>query len=239
MLSVVIPAYNEELLLGRTLTAVNAAAREVGEAYEIIVADDASTDRTPEIAREHGARLVSVQHRQIAATRNSGAREANGQMLLFLDADTIATPEAVRGAVQAMRAGAVGGGCRFRFDGQIPLYGKLLQLAFHPIYRILRVGAGCFLFCTKDAFEKVGGFDERLFGAEELSLSWALGKLGRFVLLPGWVTTSGRKLRTHSAREILSLVVRIALAPNHITRREGMDLWYGLRRPDSEMPKAE
>ncbi len=58
MISLIIPAYNEELLLGRTLRAINDGARALGEPFEVLVADDASTDRTVAIAQEHGARVV-------------------------------------------------------------------------------------------------------------------------------------------------------------------------------------
>ena len=78
VISFIVPAYNEERLLGAALDALHAAARAAGEPYELIVVDDASTDRTATIAADHGAALVSVAHRQIAATRNSGARQATG-----------------------------------------------------------------------------------------------------------------------------------------------------------------
>ena len=78
MISFIVPAYNEERLLGATLDALHAAGQAVGESYELVVVDDASTDGTALVAQRRGARLVSVAHRQIAATRNSGAREANG-----------------------------------------------------------------------------------------------------------------------------------------------------------------
>src|SRR5262249_51904043 len=76
MLSFIVPAYNEQLLIGRTLGALHAAAGALREPYEVIVADDASTDETAAIAHAHGAQVVSVNHRQIAATRNAGARRA-------------------------------------------------------------------------------------------------------------------------------------------------------------------
>src|SRR5262249_60052871 len=83
MLSFIVPAYNEQLLIGRTLGALHAAAGALREPYEVIVADDASTDETAAIARAHGAQVVSVNHRQIAATRNAGARRARGELLFF------------------------------------------------------------------------------------------------------------------------------------------------------------
>ena len=86
MISFIVPAYNEERLLGATLDALHAAGRAAGEPYELIVVDDASTDRTALIAQGHGALLVRVAHRQIAATRNAGARRANGDLFIFVDA---------------------------------------------------------------------------------------------------------------------------------------------------------
>lgn len=235
MISFIIPAHNEEQLLGRTLAALDAAARALGEPYEIVVVDDASTDRTAAIAEEHGARVVRVEHRQIAATRNAGARAANGEMFIFVDADTIVSEAVVRAAVEAMRGGAAGGGCSVRFDGPLPLYGRIMATIVIPLYRAARLAAGCFLFCTRDAFEAVGGFDERLFAAEEAVMSRALRRQGRFVVLRESVTTSGRKLRAHSAREILGLMLRVAVGgPKTIQRRERLDVWYGERRVDSE-----
>ena len=235
MLSFVVPAYNEELLIGRTLAALSEAGAALGEPFEIVVADDASTDRTAAIAREHGARVVPVRHRQIAATRNAGARAATGEWLVFVDADTVVTNAVVHGALEAMRAGAAGGGAAFRFDGRVPLLGHVMVRIAVPLYRALGLASGCFLFCTRRAFETVGGFDERLFAAEEAAMSRALHGAGRFVVLRESVTTSGRRLRTYSARELLGLLARLALSGGKGLRtREGKELWYGERRPDPE-----
>jgi glycosyltransferase involved in cell wall biosynthesis len=235
VISFVVPAHDEELLLGRTLAAIDAAARPLGVPFEVIVADDASTDRTGAIARERGARVVRVAHRQIAATRNAGARVAAGAMLVFVDADTLVTEAAVRRAIRAMEGGAAGGGSAFRFDGRVPVYARVMLAVAGPLYRVARLASGCFLFCTRDAFDAVGGFDETLFGAEEAAMSRALGRHGRFVVLREAVTTSGRKLRAHSAREILGTMLRLALSGSRsVRRREGLEIWYGRRRADPE-----
>ena len=235
MISFIVPAYNEERLLGATLDALHAAGRAVGELYELIVVDDASTDRTAIIARRHGAVLVSVAHRQIAATRNSGARKANGDLFIFVDADTIANEAVVRSAVEALRGGAVGGGAAVEFDGAVPLYARLLMPILVRLFRVARVAAGCFLFCTRSAFMAAGGFDEAFYGAEELVMSRALKRYGKFVVLPLAVTTSGRKLRTHSVREVLMVIGRLALrGPEAVKRRQGMELWYAERREDPQ-----
>jgi len=233
MLSFIVPAHDEERLLPRTLTSIADAARSLALPFEMLVVDDDSADRTAAVAREHGARVVPVRHRQIAATRNAGAREASGEMLVFVDADTTVTPEVVRAAVRAVQDGAVGGGSAFRFGGSLPLFGRILQAAAGPVYRLAGLASGCFLFCTRESFRAVGGFDEDLFGAEEAAMSRALGRQGRFVVLRESVTTSGRKLRTHSAREILGVMLRLAFSGGRsVRRREGLDVWYGERRLD-------
>jgi len=234
VISFVVPAFNEERLIGATLSALDAMARSIGEVYEIIVADDGSTDRTAAIAREHGARVVTVAHRQIAATRNSGARAAIGDLLFFVDADTLVDPTVMRAALDALRDGAVGGGAAVAFDGEVPLYAKLLLPLLVLVFRTLRLAAGCFLFCTRSAFVATGGFDESFFGAEELVMSTALKRHGRFVVLRQAVMTSGRKLRTHSAWEIVRLLGRLAIrGTGAIKQRQGMELWYGERRDDA------
>src|ERR1035441_6931555 len=110
MISFIVPAHNEESCLPRTLQAIHDAARATGQPYEIIVVDDASTDATAEVARQQNAIVVPVNHRQIAATRNSGARAAKGERLFFVDADTTINPRAVAEALRYMDKGAVGGG---------------------------------------------------------------------------------------------------------------------------------
>src|SRR5215212_5498497 len=104
MLSFVIPAYNEEFELGRTLASIRTAAESIGRQYEIIVVDDASTDATPRIARDAGATLVQIQRRQIAASRNAGARAAHGDILFFIDADTRISAVHIADALAALNS---------------------------------------------------------------------------------------------------------------------------------------
>lgn len=233
MISFIVPAYNEELLLGGTLRGLHAAAESLDEPYEIIVVDDASTDRTGTIAKENRARVVPVAHRQIAATRNSGARAASGDFLIFVDADTLVNEPVVRAALNALRGGAIGGGCDLKFDGRLPVWGTLMVMSFRPLYRLGRLASGSFLFCTRQAFDAVGGFNEEMYAAEEAAMSRALRREGRFVILSESVVTSGRKLRAYSAWEIVRVLGR--LAARGPRKREGLDIWYGARREDPDV----
>jgi glycosyltransferase involved in cell wall biosynthesis len=238
VLSFIVPAHNEEALIGETLTILKASAEQVGEPFEIIVADDASTDRTAEIARLRGASVVPVEHRQIAATRNAGARAARGDILIFVDADTHVYPGTIRSALEALRAGAVGGGARIRTEQGTPRWGRLLFAAVVLVMRITRWAAGCFLFVRREAFEAVGGFDERYFATEELVLSRALKRRGRMVIVAEPVVTSGRKMRLYHPGDIPRLTWRyVARGRSFLQRRENLHLWYDGRREKKDAPR--
>ncbi len=168
MIFFIVPAYNEEQCLAETLDALHTTGVALGEEYEVLVADDGSTDQTAAIAVQRGAALVSVTHRQIAATRNSGARVATGEWLIFVDADTVVDVEVARAAVDAMRRGAVGGGAGIHFDEPVPWFARVLLWVIMRIFRATGLAAGCFLFCSRAAFNAVGGFDENTTGQKRL-----------------------------------------------------------------------
>jgi glycosyltransferase involved in cell wall biosynthesis len=231
VVSFIIPAHNEEVLIGRTLTALHTAARAVGEPYEIIVANDTSTDQTGVIASELGARVVSIQRRQIAAARNAGARVATGNVFIFVDADTIMPARLLRAALHALRRGAAGGGCNIRIDGPLPLYARILERILPLIQHALGMAGGCFLFCTRQAYFDADGFDETLFAPEEVSFGHRLKRLGRLVILREKALTSGRKLRAHTALDLVRIGSRFAFGgADALHRREGLEYWYGPRK---------
>jgi len=234
MISFIVPAHNEEALLGRTLSALHQSVRALGESYEIVVVDDASMDRTSEIATQHDARVISVSHRQIAATRNAGAAVAKGEIFIFVDADTMITEQALRAAIDALRQGAVGGGASVHFDeGRLPFYARVLEILLPPALRMLRLAPGCFVFCTRQAYLAAGGFDEALYVTEEVGFAQRLTRQGRFVILREFVITSARKLRTRSALQLLWTGLRLALGGGKsIRQRNGLEYWYGPREPE-------
>src|SRR4051794_33657945 len=231
MISFIIPAHDEEALLGRTLSALEESVRVLDEPYEVVVVSDASTDRTSEIARERGVRVICVNHRQIAASRNTGAAAATGGILFFVDADTTVTEPALRAAMDALRQGAVGGGAAVRFDeGRLPIYATVLEFLLPPVLRMLQLAPGCFLFCKRQAYLAAGGFDESLYVTEEVGFVQRLKRQGRFVMLREFVITSARKLRTRSAFQLLWVGLQLAIGGKpSLRRRDGLDYWYGPR----------
>ncbi len=246
-LSIIIPAHDEAAVIGPTLDAAHAAARSAGCSYEIIVAADGCTDATAAIAAARGAVVVEHARRQIAATRNLGARHANGEVLLFVDADTQINAPALAQTLAAIDAGAVGGGALVRFHGPVPLFARLGLRVLVRIFRTLKLTGGAFLFCTHPAFDAAGGggvgggggggggWDERYYAGEEIFMARALkrwGGRGRFVIVRDLVLTSGRKLRTHSVGEILGVCVMTILRPGTPKKRERLGFFYGPRRAD-------
>jgi glycosyltransferase involved in cell wall biosynthesis len=235
MISFVVPAYNEEHELPRTLAAIRDAAE--GRQFEIIVVDDGSTDATAVVAERAGARVVSVSRRHIAAARNAGGRDAIGNVLFFVDADTRINRTHVENAMGALQSGSSGGSARVAVEGFVPLWGRILVRAFCALYFGLNLGAGAFLFTTRRNFEIIGGFDEQYFVGEEVYFSVALRRLGRFKVLREPVLTSGRKLRMYPAKKILTNSFGIIIRGPSGARSRGprLDLWYEGKR---ETPPA-
>ncbi len=227
LLSLVVPAWNEEAHLAATLTCMRNAAQSLAEHFEIVVADDGSTDRTREIADQLADRTIHVNHRQIAATRNAGARAAQGDLLIFVDADTTVTSELLRAVIQAVRQGAVGGGCLARLDEPVPIWARLAVVELNAYCRLFKIAYGCFLFCTREAFEAVGGFDTSLYVTEEIAMSKALRRLGHFAVLRHRVVTSGRKLRALTLPQALGAACRAIFYG--FRSRQGKEIWYEAR----------
>jgi glycosyltransferase involved in cell wall biosynthesis len=240
MISFIVPAHNEQQYVGRTLEAIHESARAAGETYEVIVVDDASTDATAAVAAERQAAVVRVEHRQIAATRNSGARAARGERLFFVDADTLINPRVLTAAMRAMDQGAAGGGAPTRFAGPVPLYARLLLWWINLFMRLGGMTGGACMFCRREAFEAVGGFNESLFGAEDAVMSSALKREGRFVVLWPHVLTSGRRVRGMGGLQMLAALVRMGFFPRTLSKRSSVErIWYESNRAaDDKIPNT-
>jgi glycosyltransferase involved in cell wall biosynthesis len=234
MISFVVPAHNEQTCLPATLAAIHDSARTLDLTYEIIVVDDASTDATAEIARANQARVVSVNHRQIAATRNSGARAANGDRIFFVDADTVINFRTVHEALTAMNCGAAGGGGAVWIDWRepLPLYARFITVMMVIFPKLIGFTGGAFMFCTREAFKATGGFDERLYWSEEGAFTMALRREGRFYVPWRPVRTSGRRLRKTSGGELLLGALRMLFSPiKFFTHRAPVEkIWYDSNR---------
>jgi hypothetical protein len=139
--------------------------------------------------------------------------------------------EVVASTLEAIRAGAIGGGCAPRFDGPLPLWWRLIYPIMVWLVRWWRMPGGACQFCTRNAFTAVGGFSEAHYAVEDALFAHALKRHGRFVVLRETVMTSGRNLRNQSLRSVSSVLLRFALRGTEGFRsREGLDIWYAPKR---------
>ena len=179
--SVIIPAYNEESYLPRLLKSIAIARANYSggpEQIEVVVADNCSTDATAAVACEHGARVVNVVKRRIAAARNGGARAGTGEILCFIDADSAIHPNTFDEIDRAMKTGryvwGVTGGRMERTS--VALF--ITYWAFMPMVYMTGLDIGL-SFCRREDFEAVGGYDEGYMYAEDLLFLMALRRLGK------------------------------------------------------------
>jgi glycosyltransferase involved in cell wall biosynthesis len=234
--SLIVPAYNEEAELPKSLPSFTAAMEACGRRGELIVVDNNSTDRTPEVARELGARVVFEEHNQISRARNAGARASGAPFLVFVDADTVIPPELLARAVENLESGeCCGGGARLEFD-------EYPRRAMRPIVRLWnwlsvhrKLAAGSFVYCLREGFEAVGGFSQKVYAGEELFFSRALGRWGRkrgreFRVITEYpVISSARKLKWFNAWQLIWPSIMMTLFPFLVLSRRFCGLWY--KRP--------
>ena len=178
--SVVIPAFNEERLLPRLLDSIDVARRTYGraDAIEVIVADNVSTDRTAEVAAARGCQVVSQEKRVIAAVRNAGARAARGEILAFVDADTQVHPQTFIEIDKALATGRVVGGATGAKLERWSLGISLVYLTLLPIALLTGMDTGV-VFCRRQDFETLRGYDESRLVAEDVAFLMALKRLGK------------------------------------------------------------
>lgn len=179
--SLVIPAFNEAALLPRLLDSIDVARSRFGgarESVEVILANNASTDATAEIAGARGCVVAMVEKRCIAAARNGGAAMARGSILCFVDADmrvhpdtsnviadTVADPRVVAGATGVtMERWSLG-------------LAATWALAM-PLVWLTKMDTGV-VFCRNVDFKTIGGYDESRQFAEDVNFLWRLRRLGK------------------------------------------------------------
>jgi glycosyltransferase involved in cell wall biosynthesis len=237
--SIVVPAYNEEVLLPATLERLAEAMRATSLTGEVVVCDNNSSDGTAAIAREAGASVAFEPVNQISRARNTGARHAAGRFLVFVDADTEVPGALLREALRRLASGEVcGGGATVEMEGIQEGFPSRLVSLWNAVSRSRRLAAGSFVFVTREAFEAVGGFSEGVYASEEIWLSravrrWGRGRGQRFEIIghPP-VVTSGRKARWYPTPVLLSVGLLIMLLPFLLRSRRFCWLWY--RRPAPE-----
>ncbi|MCW8930874.1 MAG: glycosyltransferase [Gammaproteobacteria bacterium] len=198
-ISVVIPAYNEAKYIAETYKSVFITATAYYEGHvEIIVVDNNSTDKTGEIASSLGAIVVFEEKNQIARARNAGAKKATGDYLVFVDADTLLIGDILDKVSTHLSSGKViGGGAWTEPDSKGVGY-YLFKYGINYLLAIKNITVGPFLYCNREAFFRVGGFDESYYAGEEFTLARRLKKEGKKE------NKSWKIIRYHSGHRIIT-----------------------------------
>jgi glycosyltransferase involved in cell wall biosynthesis len=170
VISVVIPAHQEEAWLGRALASLHGSVP-----FETIVVANGCRDGTAAVARAHGVRLVETPVAGVSRARNLGARAAAGDVLVFLDADTALAPGALDAIAAAVPARGDYGTCRIR-PYPPTLRARVTTTLLAWGHRIAGTSLGV-LLCTRALFARSGGFDERLVAGEDNDLNARLRHL--------------------------------------------------------------
>jgi len=195
LISIIIPTYNEETLLPRLLKSIK---RQKGVQYEIIIADNNSTDKTKEIARSYGAKIVLGG--LPAQARNNGAKEANGEILIFLDADVVLpAKDFLKYCVSELKDRNLQiATCVVR-----PISEKIIDKALHQAVtlfikatcKIVPHMPGCCIIIYKSAHQKIHGFNEELRMAEDHDYAQRASQIGKFGILKSYpIFVSVRRL---------------------------------------------
>ncbi len=185
MLSIIISTLNEEKYLPRLLESIK------GQSYldyEIIVSDGGSEDKTKEIAIEYNCLFIEDnKHRHPSWQRNNGASVANGDILLFLDADTVLQPNFLENSLaEFTKRGLFGAGFYFVFNPNSFSYTIFSKIAnffcfFRQYFSPASVGAA--LLARKEAHDAISGFDVTVLLAEDYDYCDRLSHYGKFRMI--------------------------------------------------------
>ncbi len=235
--SLIIPAHNEENYLFRLLETVEKARdRYAGGAgaIEVLVVDNDSTDATAEVAERWGCRVVCERNRVIAAARNRGARSARGEVLAFVDADSRIHPETFNAIDRALATGKVVAGATGVKLERMSIGIAITYAVIVPLVWITKMDTGV-VFCLKEDFLTVGGYnDKRLFG-EDVQFLWNLKRLGqtrgqKLTRIRSFkAITSTRKFDKHGDWHYLSMLARgpfWMIFSRYRLKEVAQDYWY-------------
>lgn len=182
-LTIIIPAFNEEAYLPSTLDSIRASSanlntRSDGD-IDIIVVDNNSEDGTTVVAESKGATVVQEPVQGIARARNSGAGHAEGDVLVFVDADVV-LPETLLAAIHTTMSdpACVGGAVDVDYRPKRRSM-RLYLRAWRILSHLTGMAQGATQFCRKSVFDEVGGYDEKVWIGEDTDFFWALKKYAK------------------------------------------------------------
>jgi len=208
-ISVIVPAHNEEGYLHQTLRALESQRYPH---YEVIVVANDCSDDTAAVARNHCDRLIVISRKGISLARNIGARLACGEILLFLDADTLLESNALMIVARDFTREYSAGTLKARPDPARWFYCLLYFFKNLMHWSRIHKGSVGVILCWKDYFEAAGGFDERLHVMENSALIKNAQRFGNYCFIRQTVaTTSMRRYEKRGFYRTVALWIKLWL----------------------------
>lgn len=211
-LSVIVPAYNEQAVLPKTLLRIRASLNAAAAESELIVVDNASEDATAELARGAGAKVIFEPTRNIAAVRNAGAKGAQGDVFIFIDADTSVPENLFGGIMHSLNDGrCYGGAVAVEYDDIERTWMKWYLVGWKFWAAVFHLGQGAAQFARCQVFAAVGGYDEGIFMGEDIDFYQRMHRYAKRhggyvrVLSDSKVVTSGRRFNKMKLWRVLVL----------------------------------
>ncbi|MGE3681137.1 MAG: glycosyltransferase [Bdellovibrionales bacterium] len=232
--SVCIPARNEERFITGCLESVRQAEAMLGEPVEIVVALNRCTDRTEEIARSFGAKIVREDAKNLSRIRNAAAKAVTAPIVVTIDADSRMSENMLVEVRRRLETGRTIGGGVLLIPERLSL--GILLTSFIIIIFLAPFGlSGGLFWCRKVDFEKMGGFNEDLLTGEDVDFAFRLRKLGRqqgrqfSTIFRASITTSCRKFDEFGDWYLFNPVLLWRLFKGR-NRHDADRLWYDVKR---------
>jgi glycosyltransferase involved in cell wall biosynthesis len=178
--SIIIPAYNEERCLPETLGRINKALSVVARPSEIIVVDNDSQDGTKRVAEAFGANVFLEKNHNISRVRNTGAKNSTGDVLIFVDADTLVPGTLFQKIAAVMEdEKCFGGAVAVEYEDFRRRWMKFYLAGWKFWGKFFNMAQGAAQFCRKSVFEELKGYDQTIFMGEDVEFYWRLSKYAR------------------------------------------------------------
>jgi len=238
MLSIIIPAYNEEKIIRDTINNLKKIFNQkysIKFKHEIIICDNNSTDNTASISRQLGIKIIFEKHNNIACARNTGAKIAKGDWLLFIDADAFPNYNLIQDSLNIISNGNfIGFGSTYKHDKSKLLFNIYSKITNFNLKRTQN-SLGSFLGCNKIAFNEIGGFNNKIYYLEEMEFIDKLKELGKktnkgfITLTKNPYIVSGRRENYMSFLKFVRLSLSGLLKPKIRYNKKYWEDWYKVR----------
>jgi glycosyltransferase involved in cell wall biosynthesis len=199
-LTVIIPAYNEEKYIQRTLESI--------KGFEVIVVCNGCTDNTALVAKKYGAKVIEIKEKGVSKARNTGAMHASNSKFVFLDADTLVSPTLLKKiSISKSQIGAT----LVKADSK-KVHDRMFMSLKSVINTLFNHSSGL-VYCDKNIFERVGGFREDITKREDTFFIREATKHASFKIVNDYVYTSMRRYQQSGYSRMLFFWTREKLFP--------------------------